>query len=65
MLSVRPEDNHVSVFKKLLIQKFFLHTNKKKSFPDISTLESVFKKFRFRGSGYSDLSVLVWAERLI
>ena len=44
-------------------KKFSVHTNTKKvSFSNCSTLESVFKKFRFRGSFYADTSVLVWTE---
>ena len=36
--------------------------DKKVSFSNCSTLESVFKKFRFRVSFYADTSVLVWTE---
>ena len=39
-----------------LIQKSFVFK--------LSTLESVFKKFRFRGSFYADTSVVVWTEGL-
>ena len=37
---------------------------KKVSFSNCSTLESVFKKFRFRGSFYADTSVVVLTEGL-
>ena len=32
------------------------------SFINCSTLESVFKKFRFRGFFYADTSAVVWTE---
>ena len=57
------ESYDFSVFKKLRIQKVLLpNYYKKVSFSNCSNLESVFKKFRFRGSFYADTSVLVWTE---